>query len=121
MSPRSRETEAIVIDCRDHGEADIINTIICRDIARVSAIAKGAKRSQKRFVNKLELFTFLHITYSELTNSSLLFLSDAELYASFINLRKEITLYTTANVIRECILLAIRDGERDENLFRLIL
>lgn len=121
MSPRSRETEAIVLDCRDHGEADVIVTFFCRDIGRVSAIAKGAKRSQKRFVNKLELFTFLHITYSEPTNSSLLFLNDAELYASFINLRKEITLYTAANVIRECILLTMRDGEQDENLFRLIL
>lgn len=121
MSPRSRETEAIVLDCQDHGEADMIITFFCRDIGRISAIAKGAKRSLKRFVNKLEFFSFLHITYSELPNSSLFFLHQAELYASFLNLRKDIALYTTATTIRECILLAMREGERDENIFRLTL
>lgn len=121
MSPRSLEAEAIVLDCQDHGEADLIVTFFCLDIGRVSGIAKGAKRSQRRFVNKLELFSFLHITYSDLANSSLLFIHDAELHASFLNLRKNIALYTTATTIREFILMAMRDGERDENLFRLIL
>ncbi len=121
MSPRSREAQAIVLDCRDHGEADLIVTFFCLDIGRVSGIAKGAKRSLRRFVNKLELFSFLHITYSDLANSSLLFVHEAELLASFLNLRYDITLYSTATTIREFILLAMREGERDENLFRLTL
>ncbi len=121
MSPRSHEAQAIVLDCRDHGEADLIITFFCLDIGRVSGIAKGAKRSLRRFVNKLELFSYLHITYSDLANSSLLFVHEAELYASFLNLRCDISLYTTATTIREFILMALRDGERDENLFRLTL
>ncbi len=121
MSPRSREAEAIVLDCQDHGEADLIVTFFCQDIGRVSGIAKGAKRSQRRFVNKLELFSFLHITYSDLANSSLLFVHEAELHTSFLNLRHDIALYTSATAIREFILMAMRDGERDDNLFRLTL
>lgn len=119
MSPRSQEAEAIVLDCRDHGESDLIVTFFCQDIGRVSGIAKGAKKSQKRFVNKLELFSFLHIVYTDPAYSSLLFIQEAELHASFLNLRRDIALYATASVIRECILMATRDGERDENLFRL--
>ena len=121
MSPRSHEAEAIVLDCRDHGEADLIVTFLCQDIGRVSGIAKGAKRSLKRFVNKLELFSLLHITYSNSASGSLLFVHEAELFASFLNLRKNIDLYTTATVIREFILTAMREGERDDNLFRLTL
>ena len=119
--PHSFEAEAIVLDCRDHGESDLIVTFFCLEFGRATGIAKGAKRSQKRFVNKLELFSFLHITYSIPANSSLLFIHEAELLNSFINLRRDISLYTAATTIREFILLATREGERDENLFRLTL
>lgn len=121
MPPRSFEAEAIVLDCRDHGEADLIVTFFCLERGRVSGIAKGAKRSQKRFVNKLELFSFLHITCSESASSSLLFIHEAELHASFLNLRKDLARYTTASTIREFLLMAMRDDQRDETIFRLTL
>jgi DNA repair protein RecO (recombination protein O) len=121
MSPRSFEAEAIVLDSRDHGEADLIVTFFTLEKGRVSGIAKGAKRSKKRFVNKLELFSFLHITYSESLHSSLLFIHEAELHASFLNLRSDFTRYATASTLREFLLMAMREGERDETIFRLAL
>jgi DNA repair protein RecO (recombination protein O) len=121
VAPRSFEAEAIVLDCRDHGEADLIVTFFSLERGRVSGIAKGAKRSQRRFVNKLELFSFLHITCSESANSSLLFIHEAELHASFLNLRKDLARYTTASTIREFLLMALREDQRDETIFRLTL
>lgn len=121
MSPRSFEAEAIVLDSHDHGEADLIVTFFTLEKGRASGIAKGAKRSKKRFVNKLELFSFLRITCSESTNSSLLFIHEAELHASFLNLRKDLASYATASAVREFLLLAMREGERDETIFRLAL
>jgi len=119
MAGSSRETEAIVLDCFDHGESDVIVTFLSRNEGRLTAIAKGAKRSKKRFVNKLELFSFLHITYQVTPNRSLTFLSEAELYTSFLNIRRNYNLYTIASVIREFLLIAIREGEADDLLFRL--
>ena len=62
MSPLAQDTEAIVLDCRDHGESDKIVTFFCLDAGRLAGIAKGANRSKRRFVNKLELFSSLQLT-----------------------------------------------------------
>jgi DNA repair protein RecO (recombination protein O) len=120
MSHSSKETAAIVLDCRDHGESDQIITFFCQDIGRMTGIAKGAKRSQKRFVNKLELFSSLRIRYTESRSSALVFIAEAELVESFISLRRNMSLYMAATVLRELTLSATRDLEGDDGIFPLL-
>ncbi|MDK9706693.1 MAG: DNA repair protein RecO [Desulforhopalus sp.] len=115
------ETEAIVLDCSDYGESDIIVTLFCQDEGRITAIAKGAKKSLRRFVNKLELFSFLHIVCERKTGRHLAFLAEADLHTSFINIRNNLELYTIASVVREFMLVGIKEAEPDERLFRLCL
>lgn len=115
------ETDAIVLDCNDHGESDVIVTLFSRDHGRVAAIAKGAKKSLRRFVNKLEVFTFLHVACRRRDPAGLAFLSEAELHRAFFNIRRHFQLYTTATVIREFLLIAIRDNQPDERIFQLSL
>ncbi len=115
------ETDAIVLDCSDHGESDVIVTLFSQDEGRVTAIAKGAKKSLRRFVNKLELFSFLHIVCTRKAGRSLVFLAEADLHTSFINIRKNLELYTIASVIREFLLVGIREEGPEENIFRLSL
>lgn len=115
------ETEAIVLESTDHGESDMIVTFFSQDSGRISAIAKGARKSKKRFVNKLELFSFLHITYQQKANNSLAFLSEADLHTSFLQIRQNLELYTVASVIREFLMIAVKEGEPDTSIFRLSL
>ncbi len=117
----SRQTDAVVLNCIEHGESDVIVTLFCQDIGRLSAIAKGAKKSKKRFVNKLELFSFLHITYQQKANSSLAFLAEADLHTSFLHIRQNLELYSIASAIREFLLIGIRENEPDISIFRLCL
>ena len=117
MSPPDKETDAIVLDCRDHGESDKIVTFFCREAGRLSGIAKGANRSKRRFVNKLELFSSLHLTYSLPRQGGLAFIAAAELQSSFLNLRKDIDLYNAATVIREFVLIGTSEKERDDRVF----
>lgn len=117
----SGETAAIVLDCRDHGESDKIITFFTPDEGRLTGIAKGANRSKKRFLNKLELFSYLTISYSERQRSSLAFIADAELNESFINLRNDIDRYTAATFIREVLLIAIVEKQGDKDIFNLLL
>ncbi|MGB3209118.1 MAG: DNA repair protein RecO [Desulforhopalus sp.] len=121
MVAHTRETEAIVLDCIEHGESDTIVTFFSQDAGKLTAIAKGAKRSKKRFVNKLELFSFLHITYQQKANRSLAFLSEADLHTGFIRLRRNLELYGIASVIREFLLIGVRENEPDDQIFRLSL
>jgi len=115
------DSEALVLDVIEHGESDLIVTFFGREEGRFSAIAKGAKRSKKRFVNKLELCTFLNITYTRKTPASLAFLNEAEIYSAFLNIRKNAHLYTVSSVAREFLLLGFRDGDADEKVFQLSL
>jgi len=115
------ETDAIVLDCRDHGESDVIVTVFSQSNGRCTAIAKGAKKSLRRFVNKLELFSFLHVVCTKKAGRSLAFLGEAELHTSFFNLRSNLEVYLVASVIREFLLLGIKENEPDERIFRLSL
>jgi len=121
MTPTIRETDGIVLDNREHGESDLIITLFCRDSGRSSAIAKGARKSLRRFVNKLEIFSFIHTTLRQRTPGSLAILEEAELHAGFIHLRQDLRRYTAASVIREVFLLATREGEADERCYNLLL
>lgn len=115
------ETEAIVLNCNDYGESDLIVTLYCQEQGRITAIAKGAKKSLRRFVNKLELFSFLHIVCTRTAGRPMAFLAEADLHTSFINIRTDIGRYTIASVIREFLLIAIKEDEPDERIFQLCL
>lgn len=121
MVAHARETDAIVLNCAEHGESDVIVTLFSQDAGRLTAIAKGAKKSKKRFVNKLELFSFLHITYQQKANRSLAFLAEAELHTSFLHIRQDLALYSIASVIREFLLIGVKENEPDLHIFRLSL
>jgi DNA repair protein RecO (recombination protein O) len=121
MAAQARETDALVLNCTEHGESDVIVTLFCQDVGRLTAIAKGAKKSKRRFVNKLELFSFLHITYELKANRSLAFFADAGLHTSFLRLRQSLELYSVASVIREFLLIGVRENEPDTHIFRLSL
>jgi DNA repair protein RecO (recombination protein O) len=120
MSPPDKETAAIVLDCRDQGESDKIVTFFCQQAGRLSGIAKGAKRSKRRFVNKLELFSSLHLTYRLPHHGGLAFIVAAELQSSFLNLRKNIALYNAATVLREFILIGTSEKEPDARVFEIL-
>lgn len=115
------ESDAIVLDTTDHGESDLIITLFSQQSGRLSAIAKGAKRSKKRFVNKLELFTYLHIYYQQKNEGALAFLNEAEIYTSFPQIRHNLNAYNVASIMREFLLIAVKDAEPDIKTFRLTL
>ena len=65
MKPRiSCKSEAIVLRSIDYGESDRIVTFYTADFGKVKGIAKGAKRSSKRFANTLESFSRLQLLFS---------------------------------------------------------
>jgi DNA repair protein RecO (recombination protein O) len=120
MAQESKETAAIVLDSREHGESDKIITLYTRDYGRITGIAKGASKSKKRFLNKLELFSYLSLSYIENRRSTLAFIADAELHSSFIEIRLKIDRYNAATFIRETLLTATTDGEGDPDIFSLL-
>lgn len=113
-------TRGIVLQVTDHGEADKIVTFFSPDLGRVTGIAKGAKRSQKRFVNKLEEFSLLQIIYRPARGDGLLFLSEADLENAFLSIRTHYDRYVVAMYAGELTLRFTREHDPDPEIFMLL-
>lgn len=119
MTPK--QTSAVVINVIDYGESDKIITCYCPERGKLSGIAKGAKRSKKRFVNKLELFSLLNMQYTETRNHSLVRIDNAELITSFTSLRQHYNKYTAAVLLCELITHWTHENDGDKKLFNLLI
>ncbi|WP_457573545.1 DNA repair protein RecO [Desulfolithobacter sp.] len=117
---KERRTSGIVLQIRDHGESDKLVTFYSPDLGRATGIAKGAKRSKRRFVNKLEPFTRLSILYRPPRSSSLVFLAGAELDNAYLSLRRQYSRFVAATLIAELILCFTREEDGDPATFRLL-
>jgi DNA repair protein RecO (recombination protein O) len=58
---RSVATESVVLRSLRYGEADRILHVLTRDHGRLSAIAKGVRRTRSRFGGRLEPLTRVHL------------------------------------------------------------
>ena len=114
-------TRGLVLKVADHGESDKIVTFYSPDLGRITSIAKGAKRSRKRFVNKLEEFSLLAITCRPPRNRGLYFLSQAELENPFLSLRSRHESYVVAMLACELIFRFTSEQDPDPEIFSLLL
>ena len=117
---KEQQTSAVVIRVLDHGESDKIITFYCPELGRLTGIAKGAKRSKKRFVNKLELFSRLQIRFATNSRSSLVRIDQAELVNAYPLIRSDYSRYAAAALIGEIMLHCSREDDGDPEVFRLL-
>ena len=95
MTPEYR-TRALVLRTFDQGESDRLVHLYTEELGRVSAIAKGARRSRRRFPGTLELFCVLDVRIVDPPRSSLMRLEGARLVRSFGDLTGELRRYAIA-------------------------
>lgn len=116
-----RSTCGVVLKVSEHGESDKLVTLYSNSLGRVTGIAKGAKKSKQRFVNKLEEFSHLRILYRPPHNLTGLFLiSEAELLCAYLSLRKDFRRYVAAMYISELMLRFTQDNDPDPQLYALL-
>ena len=112
---------AVVLRVNDHGESDKIVTFYTREAGKIAGIAKGAKKSKKRFSNKLELFSLLEVFYDDRNRTGLVRISEAELITPFLSLRENYDRYVGAILACELIYFWSRDSDADRNIFNLLI
>jgi len=81
------QTEALVLRAVDFGESDRILHLLIPDSGRLTAIAKGARRSVRRFAGTLDLFNHLRIQVELRRPTTMARLDQARLIESFGALR----------------------------------
>ncbi|HEX9815310.1 MAG TPA: DNA repair protein RecO [Myxococcota bacterium] len=97
-------TEALILRSVDFGESDRILHLLVPEIGRLPAIAKGARRSVRRFSGTLDLFNHVKIQVDIRRPNSLARLDQASLIDPFIAMRTE-----TARFALGCYLLELFD------------
>jgi DNA repair protein RecO (recombination protein O) len=117
----TKNITALVLKVSDLGESDKIVTFYSEQAGKLAGIAKGAKRSKKRFSNKLEIFSLLDVLYVTQGRSGLVRVAEAELLAPFMSLRENYDRYVSASLACELIYYWTRDYDADRNIFNLLL
>ncbi len=115
------KTQAIVIHSIPYGEVDKIVTLYTLDFGKVKGIAKGAKRSRKRFGNTLEICSHVHLSFFEKETSELVRLTHCDLIRSFAGLREDIHKLARASYFIELVNELTADKMRSKRLFELLL
>jgi len=119
----SKNMTAIVLRVHDLGESDKIVTFYSKQDGKLAGIAKGAKKSKKRFSNKLEIFSLLQVFYNERSRArtGLFRIDEAELLNPFMSLRQNYDRYVSGVLACELVYCWARDYDPDKNIFNLLL
>lgn len=85
-----QQTEAIVLQVIDYGESDRIVTFCTADFGKIRGIAKGARRSRKRFANALEPFSCSRVQFSRRGPDSLALIEGCDVLSHFPGIRADL-------------------------------
>ena len=116
----TRRSEAIILRTRDHGESDRLITFLSSGQGKLTGIAKGARRSKKRFVHTLEPFSLVRLTYVERASSGLVRIDASELRNPFTALRQDLPRLGYASLGVELALELAPEREANPSLFALL-
>lgn len=81
------QTEALILRAVDFGESDRILHLLVPDSGRLTVIAKGARRSVRRFSGTLDLFNYLRVQVAPRRRTGMARLDQAGLLTSFEPIR----------------------------------
>jgi len=98
------KTQAIILNTIDFSESDRIVHALTKERGLVSAMAKGARRSIKRFPGTLEPFGEVILDIFSKPGMELARLEEARLLNAHLRLREDIALFAHASVMIEVVL-----------------
>jgi len=113
-------TEAIVLRLLDYGESDRIVTFCTAGYGKIRGIAKGARRSRKRFANVLEPFCCSHLLFSRRGPDSLALIDSSEVISHFPQIRTDLEKTLSASYLIDLTDQFTPDDKKSEAIFKLL-
>jgi DNA repair protein RecO (recombination protein O) len=121
MNTRTRhKTEAILLRSLDYGESDRIVMFYTRDYGKLRGIAKGARRSRRRFANALELFCCSEIVFSRKGRDNLALIEESRVYNHFGGIRQDLEKTLMASHLIELTDQFTLEDKKSADLFALL-
>lgn len=116
----SLTTPAIVLRRVEYGDFDLILSFFTLERGKLSAIAKAARKSTKRFGGILELFSALKIVCSPSRRKGLPVLQEAALMSAFDGIRADIMRTAYASYWVELIDSSSEEGQKQTEMYHLL-
>ncbi len=115
-----QKDEALVLTKISYGESDKIVRLFTLTNGKISAIAKGGSKSQKRFMNTLEPFNHIRIEYFKKQNKSMARIENADLIESNKGIEKSLKSFCAASFFAEFTDRLTKEGEKNKELFYML-
>ncbi len=115
-----KETEAFVLRSHPLGDSDRVVTFLTRAAGKLRGVAKGARRSRRRFGSNLELLSRIRLGYFEREGSDLARVESADLLESFYRLQEDPERGAVLACFAEIADTFAREQQEDEAFFRLL-
>jgi DNA repair protein RecO (recombination protein O) len=113
-------TQATILRTIDYGDSDKIVTLFTSRYGKIVAIAKGAKKSLKRFGGTLELFSLVDVVWSRGGRKGLPILKEATVIEPFDRIRTDIFKTAYACFWSELIYKWMEEGQKHYPSFELL-
>jgi DNA repair protein RecO (recombination protein O) len=115
-----KNATAIVIQALEYGESDKIVTFFTLEAGKLKGIAKGARRSRKRFSNCLDLFCHVQIQFFEKEDRALTRVDQCDGIEFFPALSDDILKTSYACYFVELVDALLGEGEVNRGVFELL-
>jgi len=116
---RILETEALILRSVDFGESDRVLHLLVPEVGRIAAIAKGARRSVKRFGGTLDLFNRLRVQIALKRPGLMSRLDRARLIHSYAALRIDSIRFAMGCYLLELLDRVAPEGGTERDMRRL--
>lgn len=115
------QKKSIVLKCLTINESDVLVTVLTEDGHKVCLIAKGAKKSKRRFVGGIfDAANVIEITYRQTLNPPF-FVEEAKLINSFLFLRSKYEkLMAALNLLKLIDKIAVESGSDQIEIYKIL-
>ncbi|SNB46714.1 DNA repair protein RecO [Geobacter sp. DSM 9736] len=112
-------SEAVVLRLSDYRESDKLVTLFCREHGKIRGIARGAKRSARRFGGTLELFARINVQL--VLREGLSSVREADALTVYPQIRDDLPKIGCAGYACELVDALLPEGLPNPRLYRLLI
>lgn len=120
MKRPSFKTQAFVLRFINYGESDRIVTFFTREFGKLRGIAKGARRSKKRFSNAIEPFSHSILLFSRRGEGSLSIIENCDVINHYPGIRSDLGKTITASYMIDLVDHFTAEGRKSLGIFQLL-
>ncbi len=114
------KASAIVLRSLDYGESDRIISFYTDEFGKLKGIAKGARRSKKRFPNALELFSCSNILFSKRSKEGLALIENCDVINHYPGIRSDLEKTLIASYFIDLTDQFTSESKKNLKLFQLL-